>query len=236
MLNKLAELGILLIIFTLINCQGAKDKSSNSISDLDVKEKSDSIQVAFPQSQELPPILDSIKNQLPQISLSEIFNVNKESDDNIDEEFLKLSSVHIEYFYSSEELKQYYDYFNFSSYYYGYDYYSNGLTKVFIINTNWNTAIYLDCFILNSKEEILDNFHPFFIELQPSYSFSGFGRFQNDSVYNLTAIDYETLDFVNYKAIKDSTTIKYTIGNNGKISESIEKHGVDTIYHFHKLL
>jgi len=234
MLFNLSELGLLLIILTLINCQGVRDKSSDTLSDLDLKDNSQPLKVGLPPSRGLPPIIDSIKNQLPQIDLSEFFEVNKESDDKIDEQLIQLDSVHIDYFYSSKELKQFYDFSNFSAYYYGYNYDSDGLTRVFIINTNWNTAIYLDCFILNSQEEILDNFHPSYIELQPSYSFSGFGRFQNDSIYYLTAIDYETLDFVNYKAIKDSTTIKYTIGNNGKISESIEKHGVDTIYHVHK--
>lgn len=217
-----------LVFLTLISCQGSQNKKTTS-SDSDSLKSNDLIENPSKQITGLPPVLEKFKNQIPNLSLTEIFELNKESDDNL-EQFLKLDSSQVDYFYSTDELRQYYAFFNFHSYYYGYNQSPTGLIKVFIINTNWETAIYLDCFILNSEGEILDFFRPAYIEVQPSYSYIGFGKFENDSNYYLTAIDSEIIDDINEIEVKNTKIMTVKITKFGKIISSTEKYDTDTIY------
>lgn len=219
-----------LVVLTLINCQGGKETQSNKLPDSDSLKSPDLIEQSTIQIADLPPILNKIKEQIPEIDLKEHFDVDKESDDNLDEKYLKLDSAHIDYFYSTDELRQYHEYFSFHSYFYGYSPSHSGLTKVFIINTNYETAIYLDCFILNSAGTILDMFRPSYIEMQPTYGMIGYGSFNNDSIYKFIGIDYETVVELNDISIKDSSITTYELSRFGKINESTLKFETDTIY------
>jgi hypothetical protein len=104
------------------------------------------------------------------------------------------------------------------------------LTKLFIINSNWQTAIYLDCFIINTEGEVLNHFNPSFLEMQPNYGYFGFHKFQNDTTYALTMVSYDTIDDNDEIEVRTSEIQKISLTKSGSLIKTVEKQETDTLY------
>lgn len=176
-------------------------------------------------------IIDTLINKLP-VETIKVFDIDKYSDDNLDNEKYKLNKELVDYFYSTEELKYYHDYFNFKSFIYGKLPKVKGLIPVLILNSNFETAIYLDCFLINDKGEIIDMFRPSYLEGQPSYSFVCRGKFIADTIYQAHEFEYETLDDVTGQVKKDSLIIQLMMNENGIYFRDTLARGIDTtVFH-----
>ena len=173
-------------------------------------------------------LIKSIKDKIPLITASE-FKLTAQSDDNIDGKLIKLDQTQVDYFYNNEELKEVYEYYHFSSYYYGKLKDIDGKTPILILNSNYETAIYLDCFLIDSVGKITGMFRPSYIELEVLYSYQGRGKFVNNTYYKQTAISYTTIDEENNISQKDSMIIDYQIEKSGLISKKEIYSQSDTI-------
>ncbi len=171
-------------------------------------------------------LTDSLLTIIPLIQTSS-FKIVPESDDNIDEKLIKLNEKQIKFLYSTDELEKYYEFFGFSSYFYGKMTIRKGLLPILILNTDNSTAIYLDCFLINKNGEVKGMFNASYAEIS-DYSIHGNGFFLNDSTYNIIEKSYQPLDDFPNTYIKDSTIIKIRIEEARIIKDRI-KVSSDTI-------
>lgn len=169
-----------------------------------------------------------IINKLPFINVNE-FDLFKDFDDSLCNELYRLEDYQVDLLFSTPELIEYYDYFNFQSYFWGRMKTYGNYVPIIIINTNWETTIYLDFFLVDASGHPMHMFRPAYLELQPSYSFIGRGEFLNDSTYKLIDLNLETIDLENSLESIDSTIITYIIQLDGNIIVDSVNLGIDTI-------
>lgn len=219
-------ISIIWSIFLLFGC--SSNSNNENISSIDSISRINTNQLMDKALSESPTaFINALSKNCPLIS-SLNFELTAESDDSIEKKLLPLSKQQKEYFYKSDSLKEVHDFYHFESFYYGKINEKEGISSIFVLNSNFETAIYLECFLINKKGEITGMFYPSYIELEENYSYYGRGKFINDFNYLQTHISYTNSDDETY-TVKDSTIAEYNLSKSGIIYRKVVYSESDTI-------
>ncbi|WP_243346763.1 hypothetical protein [Parabacteroides sp. FAFU027] len=148
-------------------------------------------------------ISDSLLAKIPSIKYSR-FELNSNSNQKIEQRYIKLTQNQIDFFFTFKEQKKLNDFMEFKTYFLGKKQLSKDKQAIFLICDADYMGIYLYCAIINQTGKLIGKFNPAYLEVDADYSINGKGEFVNDSTYRFTEVDFQYIDDNHKKATQDS--------------------------------
>jgi hypothetical protein len=140
-----------------------------------------------------------------------------------------------EYIFVTEELQNYREYYS-ETYCFSLPKSYNHLYPLMTLSEN-DAGLAVSYFIFDSNMSLRGYFTPTYVESEPEYSLMGYGQFENDSIFMHTAMSIDILEEVSVDTTiyrRDSTIIRYTIKDSGKIIGDTLGKFIDTLYYIKK--
>jgi hypothetical protein len=167
--------------------------------------------------------VDTILAKIPYIE-NLIFDLKETELDSLYSTLHKVSYWQKEWmlFYDKDS-KRIHEFYDFSTYFLGKLDKINHLTPIVLLNTNFNSTIHIDYFLVDSIGAINDGMiNLAFIEKEQACYSSAKGRFINNRSYVQTTNRYELALDENTLVLKDSSSIHYTINDLGAIRKKVK--------------